>query len=141
MKLKLLDARMHGFVDFLVVGLFAAAPMLLGFQGMTAHLCYGLAGVHLLVTLLTDFPFGIAKVLSFRLHGWIELMVAPTLIALPWIFGFGNDRNAMLFFSAFGAVVFLAWVITDYDRAGRGEIKERVLRTVPRDDEQHRRSA
>lgn len=142
---KFLNARMHGFADFAVVALFGLGPTLFGFTGIVSTLCYGLAGVHLTLTLLTNFPFGVVKVVPFNIHGWVELAVAPTLVAIPWVFGFGQETTAMTFFTAFGAVVFGAWMCTDYKNngmtgsgSGTGSGGNRILRTVPRDEDKRR---
>jgi SPW repeat len=117
--LKILSARIHGYLDFLVVILFASAPAVLHLSGISATLSYLLAGVHLAVTLLTDFPSGVLKVIPFQIHGWIELIVAPTLAVCPWVLGFSGDQTATVFYVAFGGVVFLTWVITDYKGTGK----------------------
>jgi hypothetical protein len=113
--MKILSARVHGFLDFVVVALFALAPTALHLTGMPATLSYLLAGVHLLITLLTNFPAGIFKFIPFWIHGWIELIVAPTLVICPWVLGFSGDQTAMIFFIAAGFAVFLVWLLTDYN--------------------------
>lgn len=119
--MKFVNPFVHGIVDYLVVAAFAAAPTLFGFTGMTGNVCYGLAGVHLLVTLLTNMPLGAMKVIPFTVHGWIELAVAPTLAAIPWVMGFNTDPTALYFFSGFGAAVFAAWLCTDYKGGGASQ--------------------
>ena len=49
------------------------------FKGGAAYLAYLLAAVHLGLTLLTDFPAGAFKLIPLRVHGWVELCVAPLL--------------------------------------------------------------
>ncbi|MCB0416028.1 MAG: hypothetical protein H6617_03345 [Bdellovibrionaceae bacterium] len=112
---KFINSKLHGVIDYLVVGAFAGAPTFLGFGGLTANLCYGLAGVHLALTLFTNFPFGAIKTIPFKTHGYVELAVGPVLAALPWAFNFSADTTALAFFSAFGAAVFLTWMLTDYE--------------------------
>jgi hypothetical protein len=116
--MKILSIRVHGVLDFVVVVLFALAPTVLQLSGVPATLSYSLAGVHLLVTLLTDFPVGALKIIPFPIHGWIELVVAPTLVACPWVLGFSSDQTATVFYIVFGGIVFLTWLITDYKARG-----------------------
>jgi hypothetical protein len=55
---------------------------------------------------------GAFRVIPLAIHGWIELAVAPTLIAAPWILGF--DAPARIFYVAAGVTIFLTWCATDY---------------------------
>ncbi|MEZ4749568.1 MAG: hypothetical protein R3B54_02760 [Bdellovibrionota bacterium] len=112
---KFINASLHGVIDYLVVAAFAAAPSTLGFGGIIANLCYALAGIHLTLTLLTDFPFGAIKTIPFKTHGYIELAVGPVLAAIPWAFSFSGHPTALTFFSAFGGAVFLTWLFTNYN--------------------------
>ena len=81
--MKVISPRIHGYLDFLTVVIFLLAPTLLGLSQLSAILAYGLAVVHLIVTLASDFPFGVVKLIPFTIHGWIERMVGPLLIAIP----------------------------------------------------------
>ena len=115
--MRFLSPRVHGYVDYLVVIVFAVAPYFLGFSGTAAYVSWILAGVHLLLTLFTAFPLGVVPVLSFATHGMVELAVGPVLIALPWILGFSGMPIARVFFITSGVAVLLVWLITDYRRA------------------------
>jgi len=96
---------------------FLAAPRLLELTGTAALLSYVLAAVHLGLTLLTDFPMGVVKVIPLPLHGWIELAVGPALLAAPWILGF--TAQARIFYMAAGATIFITWCATDYGSISR----------------------
>lgn len=98
----------------MVVAAFALAPTLFHFSPTPARVSYALAVVHLLLTLFTRFPLGIVKLVPFTIHGAIEFIVSFTLIALPFVLGFGGELAARNFFIAFGVVVFLVWLVTDY---------------------------
>ena len=112
--MKVISPRLHGYLDFLTVILFLLAPTLLGLSQIPAMLAYGLAVVHLIVTLASDFPFGVIRIIPFSVHGWIERIVGPSLIALPFIFGFANEEIARNFYIAVGLVIIAVGVLTDY---------------------------
>jgi len=78
--MKVISPRIHGYLDFLTV-FFLLAPTLLGLEQLSAILAYSLATVHLIVTLASDFPFGVVKLIPFTVHRWIERMVGPLLVA------------------------------------------------------------
>lgn len=112
--MKILNSKIHGYLDYGVVILFLAAPTLFGLTGIPATIAYTLAVVHLLVTVITAFPLGIFQLLPLPLHGTVELVVSFALIALPWIFGFASDLAARNFYIAAGVLIFAVWLITDY---------------------------
>ena len=112
--MKVISPRMHGYLDFLTVILFLLAPTLLGLNQVTAMLAYSLAVVHLIVTLASDFPFGIVKLIPFPVHGWIERIVGPSLIAVPFILNFANEEIARNFYIAVGLVIIVIGMLTDY---------------------------
>lgn len=112
--MKILNAKIHGYLDFVVVLVFLAAPTLLHLSALPGMISYALAGVHLLVTLVTDFPMGVLKVLPLKWHGIIELVVGPVLIALPFALGFGAEPAAFYFYIANGVVILVVWFLTDY---------------------------
>ena len=112
-----ISATPHGYLDYLTVLLFLASPTLLGLSGAAAAVAYTLAGVHVLMTLITDFPLGAAKVLPFPFHGWVERVVGPVLIVLPFVLAF--DAQARSFYIAMGIVIILVGVLSNYQPTGR----------------------
>lgn len=118
--MKIISARHHGYLDFLTVGIFLLAPTLFGLSQTPALLAYVLAGVHLAVTLATDFPLGVFKLLTFKLHGWIERFVGPALVAIPFILGFADEGVARNFYIAMGAIVIVVALLTNYHEDSHG---------------------
>ena len=112
--MNVLSPRVHGYVDYAVVALFALAPMLFGFGGLAATICYVLAVVHLGMTLLTAFPLGQVLVIPFPVHGALELAVAVALVLAPWLFGFQRVDEARWFYIAAGVAIGVVWLLTRY---------------------------
>jgi hypothetical protein len=73
--MKPISLTLHGAIDYLAVLIFAAAPAVVGLSGWPAVLSYALAGIHFLMTLLTDFPAGAIKLIAVALHGSSGLSV------------------------------------------------------------------
>ncbi len=114
--MKTLNASIHGILDYATVIAFASAPTLLGFSGAPAMLAYLLAGVHLAMTVLTDMPLGLVKIIPMRLHALVEMLVGPTLVAVallvpPLVMG------AQVFFVASGVAICAVWLFSDYASA------------------------
>ena len=115
--MKFFNPRVHGYLDYVVVAWFVAAPSVFGFSGLPALISYALSVVHLLVTLFTAFPLGMVKIIPLKIHGAIEFVVSFTLMALPWLLGFASIMPARIFYIASGVAIFIVWLITDYQPA------------------------
>jgi hypothetical protein len=112
-KFKFLNDAIHGVLDYGVVIIFALAPSLLGITGPSATLCYLLAVVHLIVTILTDMPFGMKKLIPMQWHGHLELVVGLALVIAPWVLP-DLLGSGQLFFTLMGAVIFFVWASSNY---------------------------
>jgi hypothetical protein len=112
--MKIISPHGHGYLDYVTVVLFLVAPALIGLTGMAGTFAYTLAGIHLAMTLITDFPLGAAKLLPFTIHGWVERVVGPVLILLPFGLGFGAPARS--FYLVIGIVIVLVGLLTDYRR-------------------------
>ncbi|MGH8474662.1 MAG: SPW repeat domain-containing protein [Methylococcales bacterium] len=109
-----ISVRNHGYLDFVTVVLFALSPTLFDFPSIATTLAYLLAVVHLVLTLATDFPFGVIKIIPFPIHGWIERIVGPLLIVVPFILGFSEQFGARNFYIVIGVVIVIVGLLTDY---------------------------
>ena len=102
----------HRILDYLAVVVFAAAPTVFRLHGNTLMLAYGLAVVHLIVTLMTHFPAGGRRPLPFHVHGAIELLVGILLVGVPllrhWTFG------ARRFYIGMGIALLIIWALSRY---------------------------
>jgi hypothetical protein len=116
--MKFIPDTTHGILDYVTVALFALAPSLFGFTGTAALISYVLAGIHLTMTLLTDMPLGVIKIIPMKLHALVEMLVGPVLVigalALPTLVAGGRG-----FFAAAGAVIFVVWLLSHYSAAPR----------------------
>jgi hypothetical protein len=110
--MKPISLTVHGAIDYLAVVIFAVAPAVIGLSGWPAALSYALAGIHLLMTLLTDFPAGVIKVIPIVLHQWVERIVGPLLIILAFVAM--NETYARAFFVAMGVIIFAVERLTAY---------------------------
>ena len=112
--MKFIDNKTHGFLDYITVIVFAAIPKVLGLEGIPEYLSYTLAGVHFLMTILTNFELGIVKIIPLKVHAWVEMAVGPALVVIPWVLGFSGDMKARIFFMAAGIVIILVGRLSQY---------------------------
>lgn len=109
----IINPLMHGYLDYLTVIIFLLAPSLLGLSGLAGTLAYVLAVIHLAMTLITDFPLGVVKLVPFRIHGWVEKIVGPVLLLTPFLLGF--EGTARIFYFVIGATIIVVGILTDYE--------------------------
>jgi len=109
-----INSKIHGIIDYLVVIFLWLSPAFFDLPEVTSMFTYVLGGIHLTLTVLTNFELGIFKVIPFALHGWIELIVALGLIAVGFFLGMQEGMLARNFYFGFAAAVFVTWLITDY---------------------------
>lgn len=121
-----LSPKYHSFIDIAAILALLIAPSAMDFPREAATTSYILAAAYAVLVALTAYPLGIAKVIPFTVHGTIELVLSPLLIAMPWLAGFSADEPARWFFVAMGAALFVVWLITDYKAADIGYGKRGV---------------
>ena len=114
--MKVISDTAHGILDYLTVAIFAMAPSILGLTGFAALVSYALAAIHLVMTLLTNMPLGVLKIIPMRLHALVEMLVGPVLVlaalVLPTILG---DKRE--FFLVMGLVISAVWLLSSYGRS------------------------
>ena len=109
-----IGSLVHGMIDYLLVIILVIGPGVSGFRGRQAMLCYGLAALHLLLTIFTRYPLGISKHVRFPIHGALEFLVGALMLVGPWLAGFERGVLSRNFFMAIGALILLIWFLTDY---------------------------
>jgi hypothetical protein len=124
--MKFISPENHGIIDLLFVALLFTAPAYFGFTGVLATFTYALAGVHLLLTLLTKYAAGPIKIIPLPIHGTIEFVVGIALIVLAYTL-FNNNAEGKLFYVIFGTVILLTWLVTDYKGIFHQTAEERTL--------------
>lgn len=106
--MKAIAPTAHRVLDYATVVLFAAAPTVFGLTGGAAKLSYALAIVHVLMTLLTHFRDGDRKLVPFRVHMVVEILVGVALIFV----GVYVFPAALTFFCAVGALILLVVLVS-----------------------------
>jgi hypothetical protein len=113
--MKIISSEAHAALDYLTVVIFALAPTVIGLSGVAAIISYVLAVVHLSMTLVTDMPFSLVKILPIRLHALVELVVGPVLVIGGLLLEF--PAPARTFFVVMGVIIFAVWLLSSYARS------------------------
>ncbi|RZL09875.1 MAG: hypothetical protein EOO62_13645 [Hymenobacter sp.] len=117
--MKPISSTLHGVLDYLTCGFFLVAPSAFDFTGTYAAVCYLLAGGYLVISLLTNMPFGLLKVIPFWLHGKLESVSGFMFLASPWLFGFAGNVTARNLFVGSGIVFLLVYSLTQWYPQGK----------------------
>jgi hypothetical protein len=125
--MKKLSPRVHGILDYFTVLLLLSSPSLFDMQTNGALFTYVLAIVHLILTLLTDFPPGVFKIIPLKLHGLIEIVVSIALIVVAVWFRSSGDNVSFYYYLIFAIILFIVWTTSEYKSVLR-EIDEKDLK-------------
>lgn len=114
--MKVISTRAHGLLDYIVAIALIIAPWALGFARSEAETWVPvLLGVGtILYSLLTNYEWGAARVISMRTHLIIDGLAGLFLAASPWLFNFSD--YVYLPHLIVGIFEMLAAVMTDPQR-------------------------
>ena len=115
--MKQLSPKVHGILDYATVAFLLCAPFLFDMQPNGRLFTFVLGFVHLVLTLTTDFPMGVFRIIPLRIHGLIELIVSVLLLVMANLFRVTNDITAFYFYLVFAIVLFLVWIGSEYSNA------------------------
>ncbi len=66
------------------------------------------------LVITTKFEFGLIKIIPFKIHGLIELIVSIVLMGVAFYLGNLEGDLSRNFYLSFGIAVLITWLITDY---------------------------
>ena len=78
-----ISPRLHGVLDYSTSAAIALAPRLLDFPRPARRLADTLATGYTGMSAVTDYPLGAKRVLPFKAHGAMELVIGAALPAMP----------------------------------------------------------
>jgi hypothetical protein len=95
---KFIDARGHAVLDYLTAGTFLALGYaMLGRHSRAAGLAFANAASVFMLSLLTDYPGGVFRIISFKTHRTMDIIQAGLSAAGPAMLGFAGDPEAQAF--------------------------------------------
>ncbi|CUI01425.1 SPW repeat domain-containing protein [Leisingera aquaemixtae] len=106
MPLRFVTRTIHAYLDYPVAAALMGLPFLLGLGesnplALWLSVATGIAAF--VLTLLTDHHLGLIRVLPYKLHLAVDLIVGITFLAAPFLFGFAGLDTA--FYLLNGAAV------------------------------------
>jgi len=114
MLFPLIGARLHGWLDDLVVLIYLAGAFALGLRGGALAIAIGGAIVHFALTRFTNYPQGTFKLIPFRVHAFIELGEGLAVLAASLTVAGDRPLAQRLFLGAMGVSQLGAFALSDY---------------------------
>ncbi|PYX94386.1 MAG: hypothetical protein DMG71_12630 [Acidobacteria bacterium] len=116
---KMVSPKTHAIVDYLIAGSFLAMGTVFWSRNKRAALsAFFCGGAELAVSLLTDYPGGVKKVISFPMHGDIDVGLAAIAATMPEFMAF-EEESEKAFFQAQGVMITAVTSLTEFKPAGR----------------------
>jgi hypothetical protein len=119
---RLLPAWLHAIADY-AVGL-SLIVVALAVGGSSGAVGTGIVvgATVLVVSMLTKYPLGVAKVLPFTVHSAGDYLAATLLVAAPWVLNFNDgDGGLTVFYLVAGIAVLAVSLITNYQYSPKRE--------------------
>ncbi len=96
---KVIDQRTHAVLDYTTAATLLAMGLRLRHDHPRAStFAFINAAAVLMLSLLTDYPGGVFRKMSFKAHGAVDVAHTAMLAAGPALLGFGRDPEAQLFY-------------------------------------------
>ncbi|PWU24522.1 MAG: hypothetical protein C5B48_05970 [Candidatus Rokuibacteriota bacterium] len=106
----------HGILDYPLAAVLLVLPLVLDFDNAAARwIAFGLGIGAAVLAVGTAWRTGIVKVIPPLLHGYTDITVTVTLIALPFIIGFESHTTALVFYLIVGGGALLAILLTRFE--------------------------
>ena len=95
---KILDARGHAVMDYLTAGTFLTLGFVFRRRNTRASTLAFIHGASVLLTsLMTDYPGGVWRTISFKTHGALDVTQAALVALGPTMLGFADEPEAQVF--------------------------------------------
>lgn len=118
---KVVSPRLHAFLDYATVAGFMIAAGALWNRNRRAGIAALANGAFVLsFSLFTDYPGSLKPLISFPMHGQLDIIQAAMAAAAPTVLAFGDEPEALFFRGQAGNEVFVI-SITDFYRQNRRE--------------------
>ncbi len=118
--MKIISSKAHGILDYATALFLLASPTIFKMEGDLCLFTYVLGGVHLVLTAITNFEVGLLKLIPFRIHGLIEVVVSLALAGVAFCFYNNNNEFGFYFYMALAVVIMIVFILTDF-RTGNNQ--------------------
>lgn len=127
---KVVDPKTHAVLDYVMGGACLALGAFFWRRNKRAAIAATMCGAATLTNaMLTDYPGGVKKVLSYQTHGRIDAGLAGLTATMPTFFAFRGEDEAR-YFTGLALAETVMTGLTDFDAATGKVIEMPVNRTA-----------
>ena len=121
---KVISPGVHAIIDYATAGSFFLMAALMWKRHKRAGISSLVAGAgELANTMVTDFPGGVVREISFRNHGRIDMGLAAMVASMPGFMNFKDDPESR-FFGVQALAITTVGALTDFDAPTRSKVRE-----------------
>lgn len=109
-----LSSRIHAIIDYILAAFLFISPALFALPYTSSVVIYGLAIIHLVLTICTNFKYALVKFIPPKIHGLVEL--AASVLLVPAAFYLKNIDGYFSWYFCLGLAIllFIFWLFSDY---------------------------
>jgi len=113
--LRLIPPRVHAFLDDGVILLYLMGSFIVGLRERAMAIALVGAAIHFFITRFTNYPAGTVRLLSFKVHGIIELCEGLLVLGATWVLlpGVAPGKH-IAFLTVMGTLQLGAFAFSDY---------------------------
>jgi hypothetical protein len=125
---RVIDAKTHGIIDYIHAATNIAAGFSMRKRSRKASNAAFMLGASVLANaLMTDYPLGVFRLYSFKVHGMLDYGVAGMSAAMPEMLGLSRTSAPAQYFYGQGAGETLIAGISNYDDETGSRINPRRI--------------
>jgi hypothetical protein len=127
---KVIDPKTHAVMDYVMGGACLMLSAFLWKRNKRASVAAAMCGAATLTNaILTDYPGGVKRVLSYQTHGRVDAGLAGLTATMPTFFAFRGEDEAK-YFTGLALAETVVTGLTDFDTATGKVIEMPVNRTA-----------
>jgi hypothetical protein len=119
MVTKPVKRRTHGIIDYLFSGIQLVGPVLLRLNPKAVTTFRILGSGFLLLNALTNTPYGVKRLVSFKYHQRADSLFLAGLSLLPFLKFIGKNRLSLFFTVGFLGTAITHYMLTDYNAGSK----------------------
>lgn len=130
--IRLLPAWLHAVADYAVGGALIVLALIVGGSAGAVGTGVVVGATVLAVSMLTNYPLGVVKVLPFTIHSAGDYLAATLLLVAPFTLHFNHsDMGLTALYIVAGIAVTAVSLITNYQYSGANEVAAAPVVVTP----------
>ncbi|RYD93861.1 MAG: hypothetical protein EOP54_18505, partial [Sphingobacteriales bacterium] len=113
--MKLISPKLHGIIDYMLIIFLFLSPVAFNMTKDTSSQVYTIAVLQMVLTVITNYSYGMFRAIPLKLHGVIELLLSVGMVVAAFTI-LKYDERAKGYYAGLGIFWFIVVVFSDYDK-------------------------